>query len=64
MRKQLTALVKDLARDERGASLLEYSVLIGIITVVGVTAMTGVGNWVYNQWDALKDAGFTAASKN
>jgi pilus assembly protein Flp/PilA len=58
MRKQLANLVKDFARDERGASLLEYSLLIGIITVVTVTAMTGVGNWVKGQWDALATAGF------
>jgi pilus assembly protein Flp/PilA len=33
------ALIKRFAREERGASLVEYSVLIGIITAAVVTAL-------------------------
>jgi pilus assembly protein Flp/PilA len=61
MRKQLTALVKDFARDERGASLLEYTLLLGIITVVAVSTITSVGAWVADQWGLLVQKGFTKA---
>ena len=36
--------------DERGASLLEYSVLIGLITAGVVVTITNVGTWVSNKW--------------
>jgi pilus assembly protein Flp/PilA len=52
--------VKDLAvrlwRDERGASLLEYSILIGLITVGVVASVTSVGTWAGNRWGDLKVA--------
>lgn len=41
-------------RDERGASLLEYSVLIGLITAGVVATITSVGGWVFGKWDALR----------
>jgi pilus assembly protein Flp/PilA len=36
------ALVKRFAREERGASLVEYSVLVGIITAAVVTAIVAL----------------------
>jgi pilus assembly protein Flp/PilA len=42
-----------LRRDQKGASLLEYSVLIGIILVLAIASVRGVGNWVNTQWVAL-----------
>jgi pilus assembly protein Flp/PilA len=41
-------------RDEEGASLLEYSVLIGIILAVTVTAVIAIGTWANNQWTTLQ----------
>jgi pilus assembly protein Flp/PilA len=47
--------VKDrLARDESGASLVEYSILIGLISVAAITAILAVGGWVSDQWTALQ----------
>ena len=43
-----------LRKDERGASLLEYSVLIGIILAVTVSAVIFVGSWTGTQWGTLK----------
>jgi pilus assembly protein Flp/PilA len=37
------ALVKRFAREERGASLVEYAVLIGLVTALLVTAITLLG---------------------
>jgi pilus assembly protein Flp/PilA len=41
-------------KDERGASLLEYSVLIGLITAGVVVTVIAVGGWVGLQWTTLK----------
>ena len=43
-------------KDEGGASLLEYSLLIGIIVAVSVAAITAVGVWVTGRWTALASA--------
>jgi pilus assembly protein Flp/PilA len=40
------ALVKRFAREERGASLVEYSVLVGIITAAVVTAILALGTQI------------------
>lgn len=45
-----------LARDESGASLVEYSVLIGLITVATVSFIILVGGKVTAAWTALDAA--------
>ena len=46
MRKTVKDVAVRLWKDERGASLLEYSILIGLITVGVVATVTNVGNWI------------------
>jgi pilus assembly protein Flp/PilA len=41
-------------REEDGASLIEYSVLIGIILVLSIATIIFVGNWVSAQWTELE----------
>jgi pilus assembly protein Flp/PilA len=53
MRKQFVSIVKKFARDERGASLLEYTILLGIITVAAIATIDDVGEWVTGKWAAL-----------
>jgi pilus assembly protein Flp/PilA len=40
----LTAWVRAHARDERGASLVEYALLVALIAVVCIAAITLLGN--------------------
>ncbi len=49
--------LKALLRDERGASMVEYSILIGIIAAATITAIATVGGKVQGAWQTL--AGFT-----
>ncbi len=42
-----------LARDERGASLLEYTILLALITAGAVASVTSVGAWVGTKWTEL-----------
>jgi pilus assembly protein Flp/PilA len=49
-----------LQKDEDGAALIEYSILIGLITVAAIAAIIVVGSWVGTQWTHLQSA-LTAA---
>jgi len=53
LRKAKSVAVR-LWKDEQGASLLEYSVLIGLIVAGVVATITAVGTWTDNRWDFLK----------
>jgi len=46
-------LLNAFRKDEEGASLIEYSLLIGLITVLAILAVTNVGTWVQAQWSTL-----------
>jgi pilus assembly protein Flp/PilA len=43
-------------KNESGASLIEYSLLVGLITVGVVLTVVAVGGWVNGQWLALQNA--------
>jgi pilus assembly protein Flp/PilA len=48
------AELKDrLAEDRSGAALVEYSVLIGLITVAAIVSIGAVGTWVAARWGSL-----------
>ena len=46
-------LVRKLSRDEEGAALIEYTVLLGILVVAVIAIIVAVGGWVNTQWSAL-----------
>jgi pilus assembly protein Flp/PilA len=48
--------MKGLLKQEDGASLLEYSVLIGILLVLAMASLQGVGTWINSQWTNLNSA--------
>ncbi|ACL57528.1 Flp family type IVb pilin [Methylobacterium nodulans] len=43
-------------RDEDGAALVEYTVLLGILLVAVIATIGGVGTWVNGKWTALNSA--------
>ena len=45
-----------LRRDEEGAALIEYTVLLGIMLVAVIVSIIFVGGWVGTQWVALTAA--------
>lgn len=57
-----------LRKDESGATMVEYSILIGIITAITIGFIIGVGTFVDNAWTdlctnlALTDIGCSEAS--
>jgi Flp pilus assembly pilin Flp len=56
MISRLNSELVRLARDERGASLLEYTILLALITAGAVASVTSVGTWVGTKWTELRTA--------
>jgi pilus assembly protein Flp/PilA len=46
-------LLAKLRKDEDGAALIEYTVLLGILLVAVILTINQVGGWISNQWAAL-----------
>jgi pilus assembly protein Flp/PilA len=46
-------LVRRLAKDEHGAALIEYTVVLGLLVVVVLAAVIAVGNWVNGIWTTV-----------
>jgi Flp pilus assembly pilin Flp len=37
-------------RDQRGASLIDYAILVALITVLVVVGVEFAGSWIYSMW--------------
>ena len=46
-------LIKRLGKDEEGAALVEYTVLLGVMLVAVISTIVLVGGWVNTKWAAL-----------
>jgi len=49
-------VLQSFIRDEDGVTMLEYTILLGIITVAVIAAVVAVGGWVGVQWASLRAA--------
>jgi pilus assembly protein Flp/PilA len=49
------SLVK-LHRDESGTAMIEYAILLGLISVAVIGMVVFVGGWVTNQWSHLSSS--------
>jgi pilus assembly protein Flp/PilA len=49
----MKSILKKFAAEESGAAMVEYSILIGIITAATITFIVGVGWYVTNAWSTL-----------
>ena len=54
--QKLRNFVARFRKDESGAALIEYSVLVGLITVAVIATVVLVGTWVSGKWSALNTA--------
>ena len=50
---KLANVARRFSEEESGAAMVEYTVLIGIITVAAILAIAGIGIWVKNSFTAL-----------
>ena len=51
--RQVSQLIKKLRNDEKGAALVEYTVLLGVMLVAVIATITLVGGWISTKWSAL-----------
>ena len=51
--KKLMTMTRQFRDDENGAAMVEYSILIGIITAAVIAIIIGVGIYVKDQWTTL-----------
>ena len=54
--KKALELIRGLGRDEDGAALIEYTVLLGIMLVAVIAVIVLVGQWIGAEWVALQAA--------
>ncbi len=55
MQRALNVL-KQFVKDEEGAALIEYTLLLGVLVVAVIATIGLVGSWVSKQWLALDKA--------
>ena len=58
---KLMTVAKRFHEDEDGAAMVEYTILLGIITVAVIGTIIWVGGWVGQEWSTLKTKLSTAA---
>ncbi|MBZ9764435.1 Flp family type IVb pilin [Mesorhizobium sp. CA8] len=51
--KKLMTMARQFRDDDNGAAMVEYSILIGIITAAVITFIISVGVYVTNAWSTL-----------
>ena len=52
--RKLIDVAKRFGREEDGAAMIEYTILIGIITAAVILSVIAVGVWVQGKWTALE----------
>ncbi len=58
--RKLIDLTKQFRDDDSGAAMIEYTVLLGVITVAVIATIVLVATWVTGRWSAL-DTALTSA---
>ena len=53
---KLMSFMSQFKSDEKGAALIEYTVLLGILLVAVILIIAGVGKWISAEWASLSTA--------
>ncbi|RWO02900.1 Flp family type IVb pilin [Mesorhizobium sp.] len=53
---KLMTMTRQFRDDENGAAMVEYTILLGIITVAVIATIVLVGTWISGQWTTLQAA--------
>ncbi len=53
-------LLRDLKRDDRGVTMVEYALIAGLVSVVAIALLTGMGSSVLNIFTSINNALSTA----
>ncbi len=55
-KRAVRSLIRDCREDERGATMIEYSLLIGLIAAAMIGLLLWVSDWMAWTWQNLVDA--------
>jgi pilus assembly protein Flp/PilA len=50
---KLKPILNRFKKDEDGAALIEYTVLLGILLIAVIAIIVAVGGWISSEWSAL-----------
>lgn len=53
---KFASIARRFREEEDGAAMVEYSILVGIITAAAITLILGVGTYVTDAWTTLCDS--------
>jgi pilus assembly protein Flp/PilA len=53
---KLKPILNRFKKDEDGAALIEYTVLLGILLIAVIAIIVAVGGWISSEWTALNTA--------
>jgi len=53
---KLKPILNRFKKDEDGAALIEYTVLLGILLIAVIAIIVAVGGWISSEWHALNAA--------
>jgi pilus assembly protein Flp/PilA len=53
VRAKLAAMASELREDTSGAEIVEYAVMIGLLTAAAIATIILVGNWIAAEWSNL-----------
>ena len=53
---KVLAFIETFRKDEDGAALVEYTVLLGVLLVAVIATIVAVGGWINGKWTALNTA--------
>ncbi|WP_378951592.1 Flp family type IVb pilin [Mesorhizobium sp. ANAO-SY3R2] len=62
--KKFMTMARQFRDDEDGAAMVEYSILIGLITAATIAIIVGVGFYVTDAWNTLCDNLGTTCTSN
>ena len=54
--QRVQTFLERFSRDEDGVTMLEYTILLGIITVAVIASVVYAGTWVGTKWTTLTGA--------
>lgn len=50
IRAKLAAMARELRADVSGAEIVEYAVMIGLLSAAAIATILLVSNWIANEW--------------
>ena len=53
IKAKLTARARELRDDTSGAEIVEYAVMIGLLTAAAIATIVLVGTWIAAEWSLL-----------